>query len=113
MVVCEGRGIQRGGACRIINGRGLWRRGEETEEVESRPSVAGCNQSFAHTPGTHSSGDRSVPAALPPRRFDMLSQITRYGGQQGHCNHHEHWHMCTHGFCSSDRQVTNSRLRRG
>lgn len=37
MVVCEGRGIQRGGACRRINGRGLWQRGEETEEVESRP----------------------------------------------------------------------------
>lgn len=103
----EGRGMQENWWSGTVAARWGDRRGGVTA------TVAGRNQSFAHTPGTHSSGDRSVPAALPPRRSDKLSRITPYRGQQGHCNHHEHWHMCTHGFCSSDRQVTNSRLRGG
>lgn len=88
--VCGGPVLQRGGALRRINGRGLWRGEAKGEEGGLRAIVAGCNQSSANT-GTlshtytlqHSSGDRAVPAALPPCGCDTLTQITHYRGQRG------------------------------
>lgn len=87
---CGGPVLQRGGALRRINGRGLWRGETKGEKGGVRAIVAGCNLSSANT-GTLShtyihqrcSGDRAVPTALPPCGCDTLTQITRHRGQRG------------------------------
>lgn len=53
MDVCGSPVLQRGGALKRINGRGLWRGEVKGGEGGVRAIVAGCNQSSANT-GTHS-----------------------------------------------------------
>lgn len=79
MDVCGGPVLQRGGALRRINGRGLWRGEAKGEEGGVRATVEGCNQSLANT-GTvlhtyiHTNAavvkglsSRPTPLLLPPQ----------------------------------------------
>lgn len=75
--------------------------------------VAGCNQSFPHTSVYQNAQQWRQGRYSPPSLKAWHSQIARYRGQQGHRNHHEHWHTCTRGFCSSDCEMPNSRMRGG
>lgn len=115
VVACEGPVLQRGGAWRRINGRDC---GGEVRRWERRGSHGHCGglQSviFSHQ---HILEHTAVATGLSPQPSipEGLThcQITRYRGQQGHRNHHQHWHTCTRGFCSSDCQMPNSRVRGG
>lgn len=85
------------------------------EEGESRPlrRPAISHLLLAVYTGTHT----AVATGLSPQPSvsEGLThcQITRYRGQQGQRNRHEHWHTCTREFCSSDCQMPNSRVRGG
>lgn len=109
MDVCGGPVLQRGGALKRINGRGLWRgevKGGEGESGLLWQAAISHPLTQAHTL-THihqrSSGDRAVPIALPPYGCD--TQITRYRGHReasqsanspSSSPSHRRMHICTH-----------------
>lgn len=103
VVVCEGPVLQWGGAWRRINGRDC---GGEVRRWERRGSHGHCGglqsvicshqRILEHTAvATELCSQLSIPEGL------THCQITRYRGQQGHRNHHEHWHTCTHAHVDS------------